>query len=62
MNPRMSISETADYLGVCPATVRRYIAEGKIKAYRLGRRLIRVDRDSVDAFMKPIGNWKPGRA
>jgi len=51
----MSISETAEHLGVCPKTVRRWIAEGRLKAVRLGPRLIRVDRDSIMALMKPIG-------
>ncbi|AZV00833.1 excisionase family DNA-binding protein [Mycobacterium phage Malec] len=55
MPPRASIAETAEFLGVHPNTVRNYIAEGKLKAVRLGPRLIRVERDSVEALMKPIG-------
>ncbi|ASJ79734.1 excise [Mycobacterium phage TarsusIV] len=55
MPPRASIAETAEYLGVHPNTVRNYIAEGKLKAVRLGPRLIRVERDSVEALMRPIG-------
>jgi excisionase family DNA binding protein len=55
MNPRLSIQETADYLGICSKTVRRYIAEGRLKAVRIGPRLIRVERDSLEALMRPIG-------
>jgi excisionase family DNA binding protein len=55
MNPRLSIQETADYLGICTKTVRRYIAEGRLKAVRIGPRLIRVHRDSIEALMRPIG-------
>ncbi|ALF00904.1 excise [Mycobacterium phage Serenity] len=55
MPPRASIQQTADYLGVHPNTVRNYIAAGKLKAVRLGPRLIRVERDSVEALMRPIG-------
>lgn len=32
VNPRLSIQETADYLGICTRTVRRYIAEGRLRA------------------------------
>jgi len=52
---RASIQQTADYLGVSTKTVRRYIADGKLKAVRLGPRLIRVERASVEALMRPIG-------
>ncbi|UJD20876.1 excise [Mycobacterium phage Zimmer] len=55
MPQRASIAETAEYLGVCTKTVRNYIADGKLKAVRLGPRLIRVERDSVEALMRPIG-------
>ncbi|QJD52088.1 excise [Mycobacterium phage MA5] len=54
---RASIQQVADHLGVSTKTVRNYIADGKLKAVRLGPRLIRIERDSVEALMKPIGNW-----
>ncbi|AEK07402.1 DNA binding domain protein [Mycobacterium phage Rockstar] len=54
---RASIQQVADHLGVSTRTVRNYIADGKLKAVRLGPRLIRVERDSVEALMRPIGNW-----
>ena len=47
-----SIAETAEHLGVSTKTVRRWIAEGRLKAVRL----IRVDTASVEALMKQIGN------
>jgi excisionase family DNA binding protein len=52
-----SIRQCADYLGVDPKTVRRYIAHGRIKAFRIGPRLIRVDRESLLAFATPVGNY-----
>ncbi|MFN6542799.1 helix-turn-helix domain-containing protein [Mycolicibacterium nivoides] len=55
--PRPSIQQAAEYLGVDPKTVRRYIAQGRIKAARVGPRLIRVDRESLLALAKPIGNY-----
>ncbi|MBP2972724.1 helix-turn-helix domain-containing protein [Mycobacterium tuberculosis] len=57
MPQRASIQQVADHLGVSTRTVRNYIADGKLKAVRLGPRLIRIERDSVEALMRPIGNW-----
>ena len=50
-----SIAETAEFLGVSTKTVRSWIAEGRLKAVRLGPRLTRVDKASVEALMRPIG-------
>lgn len=50
-----SIEDAATYLGVHPGTVRRRIAEGKLKAYRLGGKLtIRVKLADLDALLTPI--------
>ena len=43
-----SIQQTADFLGVNYSTVRRRIADGTLRGlYRVGPRVIRVDRDSL---------------
>lgn len=35
--------------------IRRYIAEGKLKAYRVGgEKTIRIKREDVDALLKPL--------
>jgi excisionase family DNA binding protein len=49
------VQQTATYLGVDERTVRRYIASGRLDARRIGPRLIRVDRDSVEKMMRPVG-------
>ena len=50
------IEGTADYLGVTTRTVRNMIADGRIKAYRSGKRLIRVDLNEIDEVtMRPFG-------
>lgn len=54
---RPSIQQAARYLGVDPKTVRRYIAQGRLKAVRIGPRLIRVERESLVALAKPIGGY-----
>ncbi len=48
--PLLSIPETAEWLGVSVATVRRMIARGEIPALRIGPRLVRIDPDDVKKF------------
>lgn len=56
----VSISETAEALAVSTRTVRRYIAEGRLEAVRLGRKTLRVKVDSIERFVdaQPVGNWR----
>lgn len=42
-----SIAQIAEEFGVNPKTVRRWIAENRISAQRVGPRLIRLDADEV---------------
>lgn len=49
-----SVSEVAQYLGLNDETIRRMIAEGRLRAYRNGKKLIRLDLNEVDAAMRPI--------
>ena len=42
-------------LGVDPKTVRRYISQGRLKAARVGPRLIRIERESLESLGKPVG-------
>jgi excisionase family DNA binding protein len=49
------ISEAADYLGVTPRTIRRYISDGKLTGFRIADAvLVRVDLYDVDRLAKPI--------
>lgn len=48
--------QVAEELCVDVSTVRRWIANGKLQAYRVGNsRTIRVERASVDALLTPVG-------
>ena len=47
-----TINDAAQYVGVHPKTLRRWIAQGRLKAYAAGPRLIRVDLDEVDAMLR----------
>ena len=50
----ISIQQAARDKSVHPDTIRRRIASGELKAYRLGNRIIRVDRAEVDRLLHPI--------
>ena len=47
-------NDGAERWNVSVDTIRRLIAAGKLKAYRLNGRIIRIDRDELDACFKPI--------
>jgi excisionase family DNA binding protein len=53
--PWPSMRQGAEYLNVSEKTIRRYIAQGRIKAKRVGPRLIRIERDSLVALATPVG-------
>ena len=44
----------AEYLGVSEKTIRRYVSQGSLAGYRIGRQLIRVDLDEVEKLIKLI--------
>jgi len=56
----ISIQHVADIYGVTERTVRNWIDEGKLEAYRVGGRLIRVLESSLDALCVPMVRRKPG--
>jgi excisionase family DNA binding protein len=50
----MSLKDAATRYGVSERTIRRRIAEGKLPAYRVGPRSIRVAAADLDALATPI--------
>lgn len=51
----LTIAQAATRLNCSDKTVRRMIADGRLKAYRIGgRSTIRVDRNSLLALEKPM--------
>lgn len=44
---RPTIRQSADAFQVSEKTMRKWIREGRVKAYRVGPRLVRVDRESL---------------
>ncbi|MDO3332770.1 DNA binding domain-containing protein [Mycobacteroides abscessus subsp. bolletii] len=47
----VSLAVAAERLDVCPRTLRRYIAAGRLTAYRIGPRLIKVDPNELEHLL-----------
>lgn len=58
MAKKISMQEAAATYGVSQTTIRRYIATGRLSAYRVGPRMIRLDADQVERELlrTPVGN------
>ena len=50
----LTIEESADLLSVSTKTIRNWIAAGRVKADRVGPRLVRIDQASLEALVRPI--------
>jgi excisionase family DNA binding protein len=51
----ITIAAAAERYGVHHATVRRWIASGKIKGYKIGPRVVRVDPVEMEAaLIRPL--------
>jgi excisionase family DNA binding protein len=50
----ISIADAATYLGLTTRTVRQMIADGRLRGYRSGSRIVRLRVDEIDADMQPI--------
>ncbi|MBJ7340638.1 helix-turn-helix domain-containing protein [Mycolicibacterium sp.] len=44
---KVTISQVAEQYELSTRTIRRYIAEGRLTAYRIGPRVIRLDAEQV---------------
>jgi excisionase family DNA binding protein len=56
----LTVDETARLLKVTQITVRRFIAEGRLPAVRVGR-AVRVRREALDQLLKPVEPQPNGR-
>ena len=54
MDDLFTVQEVADMYAVSEKTVRNWIKEGKLEARRIGGRLIRIERRSLDALNEPV--------
>jgi excisionase family DNA binding protein len=59
IRPLLTIRETATLLALSTRRIHRYIAEGKLKAYRVGgEKTIRIRREDVGTLLEPVGERK----
>ncbi len=55
-----TIRETAVYMRLNERTVRVMIEDGRLRAYRMGPRIVRLDLNEIDAAMTPrTGDMPP---
>ena len=53
--PYLTIRETAVLLALSTRTIHRYIAEGKLKAYRVGgEKAIRIKWEDIETLLIPV--------
>lgn len=52
--PLAGLKSAADSIGVHPRTLRRWIADGKLTAYRVGPRMIKINLDDLATLVRPI--------
>lgn len=50
----LSVAEAAARLRVAQSTIRRWIREGEVPAYRLGRRRVGLKRGDLDRLVTPV--------
>jgi excisionase family DNA binding protein len=49
-----SIASGAAYINVSTRTIRRWIASGQLRAYRVGPRLCKIDRADLERLVRRI--------
>lgn len=50
-----TMQQAATYLGVTDRTIRQMVADGRLRAYRSGGRVVRLDLNELDDAMTPFG-------
>ena len=51
----LSVAEAATYLGVTPMTIRNMLQDGRLRAYTLGHRVLRIHAADLRAALTPYG-------
>lgn len=56
----MTLAEGKEILRLDEKTLRRYIAQGRLKGYRIGPRALRLSADEVHELAQPIPTAETG--
>ena len=60
-NTMYTLKEVAEILGVSKRTVRRYIQEGYLTAFRVGDRIIKISEEDLNNIFKPMRSEEESR-
>jgi excisionase family DNA binding protein len=60
----LTIHQAAEYVGVNPRTIRRWISQGQLPASRVGPRLVRIKADDLEGIVRrmPTAELRPAPA
>ena len=47
----LSSKKAAEYLGVSPNTIRKFVSDGKLPAYKIGDKLIKFDPEDLNKYL-----------
>jgi excisionase family DNA binding protein len=53
----LTVTEAANLVRVSPSTIRRWIREGNLPAYRIGPRRVGLKREDLSAVVTPVGKY-----
>lgn len=56
MDDLLTISEAAAELGFHPNTIRKFIKTGRLPAYRIGVKIIRIKRSDLETIFNKVGS------
>ncbi len=51
--PFLTVAEAADELAVTERFIRKLIADGDLRAVKVGARVVRIRRIDLDGFLRP---------
>jgi excisionase family DNA binding protein len=54
--PCLTVADAADYLNVTTRCIQYMISDGRIKAYRLGPRVVRLRLSDIEQALRPYGS------
>lgn len=50
----LTLADASAYVGLDEKTLRRYVSQGRLRAFRVGPRAIRIDAAELEALIRPI--------
>ena len=55
-SPFLTVAQAADELAVTERFIRKLIAEGRLPAFRVGSRVVRIRRADLDGLLRPVSD------